>query len=64
MKVGGKEYALELVQPRTTRDGLNYVALVGFDEAMEKRVVVKLTSDELTTITNKLATLSTIGGVY
>ena len=66
MKVDGKEFQLDYIQPRTTTDGLNYVALVGYQglEAECTRTVVKLTSDELTAITNKLAKLSTISGKY
>ena len=66
MKVNGKEFQLDFVQPRTTKDGANYVSLVGYQEVGElyTRTVVKLTSDELTAITEKLATLSTISGKY
>ena len=67
MKIDGREFELEMIQPRNTKTGDNFVVLVGCAHDSKDnydRCKIKLTSTELDLIIDKLAALCTITAKY
>ena len=53
-------YDLEFIQPRIDKYANNFVVLKGYSEELDKVVTIKLTSEELEQILNKLSKLNAI----